>query len=161
MRHQLPRLRPARCQVHAIDDVIETTLEQLQERASGLTRHACRLAEIVLELGLVDAVVAAHLLLLAQLAAVLGNFGARLAGRLLTGSGTAPLDRAVAGEAAVAFEKELDLFAGFAGGGFAPAEPADRTGITRHRYTRRRFGGRQPLCGIGVTSLIIVISRPA
>src|SRR6266436_7086035 len=28
-------------------------------------------------------------------------------------------------------------------------------------YTRRRFGGRQPSCGIGVTSRIAVISRPA
>ena len=28
-------------------------------------------------------------------------------------------------------------------------------------YTRRRLGGRQPLCGTGVTSLIAVISRPA
>src|SRR6185436_13400818 len=28
-------------------------------------------------------------------------------------------------------------------------------------YTRRRFGGRQPLCGIGVTSLMTVIRRPA
>src|SRR4030095_11723230 len=27
--------------------------------------------------------------------------------------------------------------------------------------TRRRFGGRQPLCGIGVTSLIARTSRPA
>lgn len=28
-------------------------------------------------------------------------------------------------------------------------------------YTRRRFGGRQPLCGIGVTSRIVVIVKPA
>src|SRR5690625_6942554 len=28
-------------------------------------------------------------------------------------------------------------------------------------YTRRRLGGRQPLCGTGVTSLIAVISNPA
>ncbi len=28
-------------------------------------------------------------------------------------------------------------------------------------YPRGRFGGRHPLCGIGVTSLIIVISKPA
>src|SRR5690625_1368172 len=28
-------------------------------------------------------------------------------------------------------------------------------------YTRRRFGGRQPLCGTGVASLIAVISKPA
>src|SRR5574344_1817196 len=29
------------------------------------------------------------------------------------------------------------------------------------RYTRRRFGGRQPLCGNGVTSMISVTSIPA
>src|SRR5687768_355615 len=29
------------------------------------------------------------------------------------------------------------------------------------RYTRRRLGGRQPLCGIGVTSLMDLISTPA
>src|SRR4029078_8109044 len=29
------------------------------------------------------------------------------------------------------------------------------------RHTRRRFGGRQPLCGIGVTSRIDFTSRPA
>src|SRR3954464_13755751 len=28
------------------------------------------------------------------------------------------------------------------------------------RYTRRRFGGRQPLCGIGVTSRIDLTSMP-
>ncbi len=28
-------------------------------------------------------------------------------------------------------------------------------------YTRRRLGGRQPLCGIGVTSLIEVMRSPA
>src|SRR5699024_12470472 len=28
-------------------------------------------------------------------------------------------------------------------------------------YTRRLFGGRQPLCGTGVSSRIAVISRPA
>ncbi len=33
--------------------------------------------------------------------------------------------------------------------------------ITRSSdYTRRRFGGRQPLCGTGVTSRIAVTSRP-
>ena len=28
-------------------------------------------------------------------------------------------------------------------------------------YTRGRFGGRHPLCGIGVTSTIVVTSNPA
>ena len=31
----------------------------------------------------------------------------------------------------------------------------------RFYYTLRLFGGRHPLCGIGVTSLIKVISSPA
>src|SRR5271157_2866589 len=31
----------------------------------------------------------------------------------------------------------------------------------RFHYTRRRFGGRQPLCGIGVTSRITTICNPA
>ena len=30
----------------------------------------------------------------------------------------------------------------------------------RYRYTRRRFGGRHPLCGMGVTSLIDVMVKP-
>lgn len=30
-----------------------------------------------------------------------------------------------------------------------------------HRYTRRFFGGRQPLCGTGVISRIKVIPNPA
>src|SRR2546423_10653562 len=53
-----------------------------------------------------------------------------------------------------------------------PAQLADGAGITCHLiesssraqvelHTRRRFGGRQPLCGIGVTSVIAVIFRPA
>src|SRR5437588_135539 len=53
----------------------------------------------------------------------------------------------------------------------APAKLADGAGITCHvvkssshaltHYTRRRLGGRQPLCGIGVTSIIEVTARPA
>src|SRR5712675_1135137 len=40
----------------------------------------------------------------------------------------------------------------------APAHPNSRR--RRPRQTRRRFGGRQPLCGIGVTSRIEVIANP-
>ena len=43
--------------------------------------------------------------------------------------------------------------------------PAGRAGalvsIGCCNHTRRRFGGRQPLCGIGVTSRIDVIVKPA
>src|SRR2546422_4031505 len=37
---------------------------------------------------------------------------------------------------------------------------ASRYRAMRAPYTRRRFGGRQPSCGIGVTSLMAVISSP-
>ena len=130
MRDELARLGAARRQVEPEDDVVEPALEQLQERLAGLTRHARGFAEVVLELVFDDAVVAAHLLLLAQLAAVFGDLlTAGLALRLLTRRGAAALDRALAREAAVAFEEELDLFAGLARRGFAAAEAADGSGI--------------------------------
>ena len=48
---------------------------------------------------------------------------------------------------------------------FAAGELTGRTDITSHGssapQTRRRFGGRQPLCGIGVTSRMSVTRMPA
>src|SRR5699024_5075212 len=35
------------------------------------------------------------------------------------------------------------------------------TNVRRYDYTRRRLGGRHPLCGTGVKSRIAVISKPA
>src|SRR5580658_4172652 len=116
MRDELARLRAALRQVQPIDHVVESPLEQLQERASGLARNARRLAEIVSELRLVDAVITAHLLLLAQLTPVLRDLRPRfIAGRFLTGSRAAPLDRTHAGKAAVALEEQLNFLARFAG----------------------------------------------
>src|SRR5256886_13614708 len=48
---------------------------------------------------------------------------------------------------------------------FIPSRRQSRHFASRYRamaasYTRRRFGGRHPSCGIGVTSRIAVISRP-
>src|SRR3546814_2011791 len=46
-------------------------------------------------------------------------------------------------------------------GAFATGELAGGTDITSHLFsapqTRRFFGGRHPLCGIGVTSMMLVI----
>src|SRR5262249_16918338 len=66
----------------------------------------------------------------------------------------AAFDRALVGEAARAFQEELHAL--------APAQTAFRVVVSRHgrAYTRRRFGGRQPSWGIGVTSRIAVISSP-
>src|SRR5437762_8606722 len=51
------------------------------------------------------------------------------------------------------------------GKGFSPSRRQSRHFASRYRamaasYTRRRFGGRHPSCGIGVTSRIAVISSP-
>src|SRR3546814_17886689 len=49
-------------------------------------------------------------------------------------------------------------------GAFATGELAGGTDITSHLFsapqTRRFFGGRHPLCGIGVTSRMLVILSP-
>src|SRR6266498_2912765 len=66
------------------------------------------------------------------------------------------LDGALFPEAPRPLEEQLDAF--------TPALPAGCGSISRQRsflpYTRRRLGGRHPLCGIGVTSRIAEISRP-
>src|SRR5579883_3057628 len=138
MGDELARLRAAVRQVQPVDDVVQTALEQLQERASGLTRNAGRLAEIVLELRFVYAVIAAHLLLLAQLPAVLGDFLTLLALRLLPRSGASALDRTLFRQAAVAFEEKFDLLAGLARGRLTAAQTANRTDVSRHVLSLKR-----------------------
>src|SRR5450755_188591 len=133
MSDQLARLRPARCQVQAVDDVIEPPFEQLQEDLTCLPRHALGLAEVVLELRLEHAVVLAHLLLFAQLAAVLRDLLAAFGIlRFLAGRRAAPFDGALLGQAALAFEEEFDFFTGFAGRRLATADAANGCGITCH-----------------------------
>src|SRR5688572_30938793 len=78
MRHELARLGARAAHAHAIDDVVQPRLEQLQE---VLTRGALalrRLGEVAAELPLEHAVHATKLLLLAQLLAVVRNAKPRL-----------------------------------------------------------------------------------
>src|SRR5439155_568168 len=79
----------------------------------------------------------------AQLEPVLGL--AHPAPAVLAGRVRSALDRALHGVALGALEEQLHLL--------APAQPADGAGVAGHQ-TRRRLGGRQPLCGMGVTSLM-------
>ena len=153
--HELARVVAGRRDAEPEDHVIEPQLEDAEQ---VLARHAgagLSVLEVVVELALQDAVDAADLLLLAQLEAVVADLAA--ADAVLAGRRGPPLERALLGIAARTLEEEL--------GAFATAEPADRTGVSSHDaspgYTRRRFGGRQPLCGMGVTSVIAVTSRPA
>src|SRR5205823_5019797 len=64
---------------------------------------------------------------------------------VLTRRVRAALDRALHRVALGALEEQLHLL--------APAQATRGTGVARHQ-TLRRFGGRQPLWGMGVTSLM-------
>ena len=119
--------------------------------------------------------------LLAKLLAVGGDL-ATARETVLPGGEVALVDGALGALAALALQEELLAF--------AAAKPADRIDISCHVWvssprsrgggfssrrwlvsfglypgapadqTRRFFGARQPLCGMGVTSLISVISKP-
>jgi len=137
MGDELARLRTTRSQVQAVDDVIESPFQKLHERAARLSRYARRLAEIVFELRFMDAVIAAHLLLFTQLAPVFRRLlPSRLPLRLLSRRGSASFDRALFRQAAIALKEEFDFFTGFARCGFAAAEAADWSRISRH-FKRR------------------------
>src|SRR5690606_7214326 len=112
--------------------------------------------EVTLELPLQHAVVPAGLLLLPQLDGVLRRLAP--GGAVLPRRGSPLDDGALVAVALLALQVKLNAL--------TPAQPADGTRVSRHwllfpssSYTRRRFGGRQPLWGIGVTSLIAVTSR--
>src|SRR2546421_1739255 len=105
VRHELTRLRTAQRQIDTIDGVIQSTLEKLEKRLTGLARNTRRLAEVVLELGLEYTIVTAHLLLLAKLTSVLADLGAgRFTLRLLTRRRTTALDSALFRKATIALE---------------------------------------------------------
>src|SRR5215510_13635958 len=150
--HHLPALSPGGGEAEAMDDVVEAHLKQPQEVLAGHALLALGPVEVLPELALEHAIDALGLLLLAQLHAESGELAAVQA--VLPGRIVAALDGALVGEAAGALEEELHAL--------AAAEAALRVAVSRHGrpYTRRRFGGRQPSCGIGVTSRIAVISRP-
>src|SRR3954462_6692262 len=144
-----------------VDHVVQPRLQDLEQDLTGLAGLAVGLFVVTAELLLQHAVDAAGLLLLTKLEqglAVLGAAAAMLARRV-----GPDLDRALRGLALAALEEQLHLL--------APAHAAVGSGVTGHvKYscfvssvtgqTRRRFLGRQPLCGCGVTSWICPTSRP-
>src|SRR2546423_8943669 len=102
---ELPCLRARGCEAEPVDDVVEPCLEHPEQRLAGHARAARRLLVVRAELLLEQPVVAARLLLLAQLQqvlALLDTAAAVLARRI-----AAPLDRALLREAALALEEEL------------------------------------------------------
>src|SRR5262249_26076606 len=107
----------------AVDHVVEAPLEELEEVLARHALHADGLVVVAAELPLGEAVDALHLLLLAQLRAVVRELAPPGLAVLAGGVG-APLVAALVRVAAVALEKELHVF--------APAEPANRAGVISH-----------------------------
>src|SRR4051794_41186524 len=159
--HQLASHVAGLSQAGPVDHVVQPRLEDLEQNLTGLAGLLVGLFVVAAELLLQHAVDAAGLLLLAQLEQVLAVLAAAPA--VLARRVGPDLDRALRGLALAALEEQLHLF--------APAHAAVGSGVTGHvRYssffssvagqTRRRFLGRQPLCGCGVTSWIWPTSRP-
>src|SRR5579859_6873022 len=152
--HQLAGHVTALGEARAVHDVVQAPLEQLEHGLAGTAVLAGRLHVVAVELALEDAVDPAGLLLLADLleeVAFLRPVPAVLARRVRP-----DLDRALRRVALGALQEELGLL--------PAAQLAVRACVSSHLslspQTRRRFGGRQPLCGTGVMSWIEPTSRP-
>src|SRR5918994_2236155 len=127
MAHQLPGLPPRISKSHAIDDVVKTGFENLQEVVTGHATAPLGLYEVLVKLTLHDPVEPADLLLLAQLKPELGRApgsslsmlpGRKILGRL-------PLhDWAFRPIATRTLQIELHSL--------APAQPADGSRVSRH-----------------------------
>ena len=121
VRDQLTCLGAGGSQAHAVDDVVETGFQQLQQQFAGVAALAGSFGKVATELALQDAVHALDFLLLTQLQAIVA--GALAAGAtMLSGLGVG-LGLGVEG-ATSALQEEI--------GAFAAREFRLRSGITCH-----------------------------
>src|SRR6267143_3580767 len=186
VQHELPRLRTRGRQTRAPHHVVQTALKHDDQVLACRPLGARSLLKVVAKLPLQQPVRALDLLLLAQLQAVPGNLRApRLP--VLPRHEIALLDRALLRKASQAFQEQLLPFPAAQAADcisvscqllfslpktlgtlwdrhsclseFVRRSEEDRQECLS--YTRRRFGGRQPLCGIGVTSRITTMWSPA
>src|SRR5829696_3316632 len=109
VQDHLARLAPGAGESEADQDVVEARLEQSQQVLAGHAGLPAGLGVVVAELLLEHTVVAARLLLLAQLHAVLRL--PRAATAVVTGRIRATLDAALVGQAALALQEELHALA--------------------------------------------------
>src|SRR5579862_6806877 len=107
--NDLSRLRERTCEAEAIDDVVETPLEQHQQVLTGDPVHPLRLGEVIRELPLHHPVDALDLLLLSQANRKFRETRAGLA--VCAGRIIAPLDRALVTVASLSLEEEFQSFA--------------------------------------------------
>src|SRR5215470_14825166 len=144
---------PALRETGPVDHVVQAPLQHLQQGLAGPAAGAGGFLVVVVELLLEDPVDPLGLLLLADLEQVVVLLGPVAA--VLTRRVGPDLDGALRRVALGALQEQLGLL--------AAAALAVGAGVSSHDslpYTRRRLGGRQPLCGTGVTSWIEPTSRP-
>src|SRR6516165_929288 len=140
------------------DHVVQAALQQLEHGLAGPAVLARRLLVVAVELPLQDAVDPARLLLLPDLLEEIAFL--RPVPAVLTRRVRPDLDRALRRVALGPLQEELGLL--------PAAQLAVRACVSSHlslspvrdHQTRRRFGGRQPLCGTGVMSWIEPTSSP-
>src|SRR6478735_2577113 len=152
VRDELAGLAAHPGEAGAVDHVVEAALEELQEVVAGLALATAGLLVVADELLLHHAVGEASLLLLAELQQVLGLLDATAA--VLAGGIGTLLEGSVAAD-------EVDTeTARLAGHGTGVAGHVSVSLSQSRSQTRRRLGGRHPLCGVGVTSWMVPTSRP-
>jgi hypothetical protein len=120
--HQLPGFFPGGTEAESIDDVVQTALEQPQQRLSRYTGLPLSAFEDPPELPLLQPIDSPQFLLLSQLQTVFRRAVSPLA--VLARGIAAPLNGALLRHATGALEEELLSL--------APAQPANWTTIFRH-----------------------------
>ena len=120
-RTKLTRLAARHAETKPVNDIVQTTLQLLQQHFASNTPGARRFLEIVAELAFLGEVHALGLLLFAQLQTVANNFGFAVF-TMLTRSEVTLLDGTLIAEALGAFEEQLHAL--------AAAETTDRIGIS-------------------------------
>ncbi|MNE31207.1 hypothetical protein D3C80_1247590 [compost metagenome] len=150
VRNQLTGFSASSAVAHTVDDVVQTAFEQLQQVLTSSAFLAGRFFVITAELTLEHTVDTTNFLLLTQLGAVVG-----LTATALTVNTWGCFDVALRFQGAdAAFQEQISAF--------TTRQFAFGTNVTSHfslspDYTRRFFEGRHPLCGMGVTSVMLAI----
>src|SRR5690606_13221 len=159
--HELAGLAARVRDAEAADYVVEPRVEAQQEHRAGGTLGAFGLYEEVMELPLAHVVVDAQLLLLAQTHTVIAR---------LTTATLPVLARGVR----MCLHVALNLWCLHQVGALTAAKLDYRSSVSTHvspspcsmagpepkSYGRLRLRGRQPLCGVGVSSMIVRTFTP-